>query len=93
MKRFDEFIALTTCLYGDSRVNQDLLMNPKMKIETLEQGMDALRFVLPLIESTDYNSLDTLKNPIIEAIKVADRKNGQVLWPLRIALSGEEFSP
>ena len=93
MKRFDEFIALTSCLYGDSRVNRDLLMNPKMKIETLEQGIDALKFVLPLIESADYTSLDALKNPIIEAIKAADRKNGQILWPLRIALSGEEFSP
>ncbi len=93
MKRFDEFISLTTCLYGDSVVRTDLLANPKMKIETIEQAIDALRFILPLIESTNYSSMDNLKNPIIEAIKLADRKNGQILWPLRIALSGEEFSP
>lgn len=93
MKRFDEFVELTSCLYGDSQVNRDLLMNPKMKIETIEQGIDALEFALPLIESADYSTLDNLKNPIIEAIKLAERKNGQILWPLRIALSGEEFSP
>jgi glutamyl/glutaminyl-tRNA synthetase len=26
-------------------------------------------------------------------IAAAGHKNGQILWPLRIALSGEEFSP
>ncbi len=93
MKRFDEFITLTTCLYGDSKINRDLLINPKMKIETIEQGINALEFVLPIIEFADFSSMDSLKNPIIEAINLADKKNGQILWPLRIALSGEEFSP
>jgi nondiscriminating glutamyl-tRNA synthetase len=93
MKRFDEYVSLTTCLYGDSAIRTDLLMNPKMKIESVEQGMESLQFVLPLLEFTDYTSLDGLKNPIIDAIKLAERKNGQILWPLRVALSGEEFSP
>jgi hypothetical protein len=29
----------------------------------------------------------------VEEIKKAEMKNGQVLWPIRVALSGEEFSP
>jgi nondiscriminating glutamyl-tRNA synthetase len=93
MKRFDEFISLTTCLYGDSAIRPDLLVNPKMKIETEADGLDALSFALPLIESADYSSLDTLKSGILEAIATAGKKNWQILWPLRVALSGEEFSP
>lgn len=93
MKRFDEYITLTTCLYGDSVIRTDLLVNPKMKIETIEQGIDALHFVLPLIESADYTNIDSLKSTILSAIVTAGKKNGQILWPLRIALSGEEFSP
>lgn len=93
MKRFDEYVSLTTCLYGDAHIRTDLLANPKMKIETIEQGIDALRFALSILENADYTSLDTLKTPILEAIASAGRKNGQILWPLRVALSGEEFSP
>ncbi len=93
MKRFDEYIGLTTSLYGDAKVRKDLLVNPKMKIETEAEWLAALEFVLPYLETADYSDLDGLKAPILEAIAQAGKKNGQILWPLRIALSGEEFSP
>lgn len=93
MKRFDEYISLTTSLYAHAKVRKDLLINPKMKIETESEGLDALHFALPLLETADYSSLDSLKGPILTAISEAGKKNGQILWPLRIALSGEEFSP
>jgi glutamyl/glutaminyl-tRNA synthetase len=93
MKRFEEFISLTSYLYGDSAIRRDLLANPKMKIESEEDGLEALAFALPLLESADYSSLDSLKSGILEAIAIAGKKNGQILWPLRVALSGEEFSP
>jgi glutamyl-tRNA synthetase len=93
MKRFDEYIELTRFIYGDTWVRKDLLVNPKMKIESENEAIESLRFVLPYIENGNYTSLDTLKAPILEAIASAGKKNGQILWPLRVALSGEEFSP
>jgi hypothetical protein len=64
-----------------------------MKIDTIEQGIEALHFILPLIESADYTNIDNIKSSILNAIVTTGKKNGQILWPLRIALSGEEFSP
>jgi glutamyl/glutaminyl-tRNA synthetase len=64
-----------------------------MKIESEADGLASLQFALPLLESGDYSSLEALKAPILEAIALAGKKNGQILWPLRVALSGEEFSP
>ena len=93
MKRFDEYIELTRFLYCTTSVRKDLLINPKMKIETESDAIEALQFVLPYIESGNYSSLEALKAPILEAIATAGKKNGQILWPLRVALSGEEFSP
>ncbi len=93
MKRFDEFVELTKFLYSEANIRKDLLANPKMKIESEADGLASLKFALPLLESADYSSLDALKAPILEAIATAGKKNGQVLWPLRVALSGEEFSP
>ena len=93
MKRFDEYIELTKFLYGSANIRRDLLTNPKMKIETEADGLAALQFWLSLLESADYSSLESLKAPILEAIAAAGKKNWQILWPLRVALSGEEFSP
>lgn len=75
MKRFDEYVSLTTCLYGEAHIRTDLLPNPKMKIETVGQGIDALRFALPLLENADYSSLDSIKSPILAAIAESGQKN------------------
>ena len=75
MKRFEEFISLTSYLYGDSGIRRDLLANSKMKIETEADGLSALEFALPLLESADYSSLDSLKSGILEAIATAGKKN------------------
>jgi nondiscriminating glutamyl-tRNA synthetase len=93
LKRLEEYISLTTSLYGEAPIRPELMISPKMKIETQEQWLESLRFILPILESLDYSSLDTLKAPILEAITIAGMKNGQILWPLRVALSGAEFSP
>jgi hypothetical protein len=37
MKRLDEFIELTPFFYGEAKVQKNLLVNPKMKIETEEE--------------------------------------------------------
>ncbi|GAB0174544.1 MAG: glutamate--tRNA ligase [Candidatus Altimarinota bacterium] len=93
MKKLDEFRQLTLFIYGGAEIKKNLLVNPKMKIESEKEGIEALQFVLPLLENADFSSLDSLKGPILESIAQSGKKNGQILWPLRVALSGEEFSP
>jgi nondiscriminating glutamyl-tRNA synthetase len=93
MRRFDEFISLTQFMYHDAQFRPELMMNPKMKIETIKEWQSALEFVLPFIENGDFSTIDSLKTPILSAIVESWKKNGQILWPLRIALSWEEFSP
>lgn len=36
---------------------------------------------------------EKIKEYIIPKIAEAGKKNGQILWPLRVALTGKEFSP
>lgn len=93
MKRFDEYIPLTKSLYGEASIRKDLLINPKMKIETEADALESLAFALTLLESTDYTDMEHMKTAILGAIAAAGKKNGQILWPIRVALSGEEFSP
>jgi nondiscriminating glutamyl-tRNA synthetase len=93
MKRFDEYIDLTRSLYGTASVRKDLLVNAKMKIESESEALESIKWARSYIENADYTNLEALKTPILEAIASAGKKNWQILWPLRIALSGEEFSP
>ncbi len=65
MKRFDEYVELTKCLYGSAGLRIDLLMNPKMKIETTQEAIDSLQFALPILENADFTNLDKLKSPFI----------------------------
>jgi len=44
------------------------------------------------IPEEEWNQ-ENLQEKVIAHIKEMGQKNGQVLWPLRIALSGLQFSP
>ncbi len=94
LKRLSDYPELTTFFYGEARQQPELLVNAKMKIESLTQAKEFLSFGLSLLESlpNDADS-EAIKVYMISGIAAAGHKNGQILWPLRIALSGEEFSP
>ena len=63
-------------------------------IADLTQAKEALQFGLDVIKTfTSTPSRDALKDAMIPKIAEAGKKNGQILWPLRVALSGKEFSP
>ena len=64
-----------------------------MKINSIDDVKKSLNIALEVIEKQDYNSIDEIKNIFIEKIKENEMKNWQVLWPIRISLSWEQFSP
>ena len=95
---FKDYIALTSFFYNEFEIQKnilDLLMNAKMKIENMEMVKKSLLLWLEIItnHTGEFSSIDEIKNIFVEEIKKAEMKNGQVLWPIRVALSGEEFSP
>jgi nondiscriminating glutamyl-tRNA synthetase len=66
-----------------------------MKIESLADVKLSLAAALEILENTENNlsSIEEIKNVFIEEIKKREMKNGQVLWPVRVALSMQKFSP
>ncbi len=89
-----DFPALSECFYQEPEVDTALLLSEKMGVADLAQAREALQFGLDIIKSfTSTPSRDVFKDAIIPKIAEAGKKNGQVLWPLRVALTGKEFSP
>ncbi len=69
-----------------------LFEHKKMKT-TKEVALTSLEHILPVIEKQDDFTLDALHDLIMEEIQKMDIKNGQMLWPLRTALTAEPTSP
>lgn len=64
----------------------------KMKTNS-ENSLENLEKVLPILESLEDWSLNSIHDTVFSLIKELEIKNGQMLWPIRTALSGEQFTP
>ena len=94
IKKFDELKEITTYFYWEVKLpTDDLILNPKMKLETSKDVEKALNITLNILKEEKFETIEDLKNIFIIKIKEAEMKNGQVLWPTRCALSWEKFSP
>lgn len=58
-----------------------------------ENSIDYLKALLPVLEELEDYTEDGLSTNIIAFIKEAGLKNGQILWPMRTALSGKMSTP
>lgn len=71
----------------------ELMMNPKMKVDQVA-AKQALQTTIPRLETfTNFDSQETLKGLLLQIIQELNVKNGQLLWPLRVSLTHEQFSP
>jgi len=71
----------------------ELYIHKKMKTDEAV-SLDSLRKALPFIESLPEPwENDTIYSKIMELVEELDIKNGQMLWPIRTALSGKPSSP
>lgn len=64
----------------------------KMKTNN-ENSLVSLKKALPILESLMDWNMDTLHDSMMGLAKDMEVKNGIVLWPLRTALSGKQFTP
>lgn len=74
-------------------VNKDILCNQKMNVTTDVVKKVFTKVIDSLGSFEDFDSEEKIKEHLISVIAELGLKNGQVLWPLRVALTNEEFSP
>lgn len=70
----------------------DWFVHKKMKT-TLEVALNALTYAKELFESMDSWDQTTLHDALMALAKEKGMKNGQLLFPLRLALTGKQFTP
>ena len=70
----------------------EMYVHKKMKT-TKESSLKALQDILPVIEGTEDFTNDNLYETFKKFAEDNGLKNGQILWPLRTAVSGKQMTP
>ncbi len=64
----------------------------KMKT-SVESSLEVLKELLPILEEQEDYSNDALYTRLLKYVEEKGCKNGYVLWPIRIAVSGKQMTP
>jgi glutamyl-tRNA synthetase len=89
-----QFSELSKCCYVQpTEYLLQTFCNEKMKVTTLEQVLAAIDFARDILTVSSNSSAEELQKQFLEKIASSGLKNGQILYPVRVALSGEQFSP
>ncbi len=70
----------------------NLFLHEKMNVDK-EKAKKSLEISLNTLNQTENWDLETIKANLSEEITKNSLKNGELLWPLRVALTGLPFSP
>ncbi len=70
----------------------ELYTHKKMKTND-EIALSSLEAVLPVLENLNDWNTDSIHDTLMALVSTLGIKNGQLLWPVRTALSGEPTSP
>ena len=79
---FEELPDYETAIYTHKKMKTDSAVS-----------LAVLKELLPVLEAQDDYSLEALRETLTAFIEQSGRKTGQVLWPLRIAVSGLQSTP
>ena len=89
IETFNDIAAQTDFLEQMPDYSLDLYTNKKMKTDT-EVAKKSLALVLPALQTVSDWSNENLFEQLKNLAVANEMKNGQILYPLRIALSGKE---
>lgn len=71
----------------------ELMLNAKMKVDQSIAKTGLENSINSLSDLDNYEDMDAIQQQLIGLVQKLGLKNGQLLWPIRVALSGEEYSP
>ncbi|MBQ8623219.1 MAG: glutamate--tRNA ligase [Oscillospiraceae bacterium] len=80
----------------DEMPNYDLALYENKKMKTnADTALAALEESLPVLEAIDEADwkFDNIHDKLFELIAKLEVKNGYILWPVRVAISGKQFTP
>lgn len=80
--------------FFDALPDYDTGMYVHKKMKTDEAvSLQMLKSVLPVLEGLEDWSQDSIHDALMSHVQALGVKNGQLLWPIRVAVSGKQSTP
>ncbi len=92
MKKLEDVVELTAFLFGLPHYDENLLIWKSLTLAEVKNNLQALAMELEKISETNWTK-NYLESSILGWLKANNQKNGDYLWPLRVALTGLKNSP
>ena len=91
---FPEAAKMFSYFYEEPKVKKDLILNEKQKVAE-DKAAEYLSATIEALESIDEKKWneETLKEILFDLVEKKKYKRGQILWPMRAALTGLPYSP
>lgn len=72
----------------------DIQMYVHKKMKTsIESSLQVLEDIVPVLEAHDDYTNDSLYQLLVTYVQEHELKNGQLMWPIRTAVSGKQMTP
>jgi glutamyl-tRNA synthetase len=93
LSRFDEFAALAAWASGPVEYPAERLIFKKSSSAVTQHGLTAALAALSAIDPTAWESVERLTQSLATVVASESLVNGDVFWPVRVALTGLDQSP
>ena len=87
-----EIPAMVDFLDALPEYGNDLYVHKKMKTNE-ENSLEALKLVIPVFEAMTDWTFDSVHDALIGLAAANQLKNGRIMWPVRVAVSGKPTTP
>ena len=88
-EKVEEFMGF---YFETPELDTQLFINERMGVD-LAMAKTALELCVQSLKDLETWQEHDIKKALLESISAAGLKNGQILWPMRVALTHVEFSP
>ncbi len=92
VEKFTDIAEQLTFIDALPEYDNELYTHKKMKTNP-ENSLESLKAILPVLEGIEDWTMDNIHSALFALIEKLEVKNGVILWPLRVALSGLPFTP
>jgi len=92
VEKFTDIADQLTFIDELPEYDNELYTHKKMKTNP-ENSLESLKAILPVLEGIEEWTMDNIHNALFALIEKLEVKNGIILWPLRVAVSGLPFTP
>lgn len=91
LKRLSEFESLSWYLFDEPRFDPKMLVFKKSTPQKTKEGLENSQKVLEKMTETEW-TMQNIQKWLGDVVKKGKLSNGDVFWPVRVALSGQEAS-